>query len=93
MVPRNHIGILIPSCTPFAFCSLLFSRWALTLSYMARAVGIPARVASAPCWNGGDFKGLAVDNPNVTTCWHGGPKNTPGGAYLYNHNWYVVITY
>jgi hypothetical protein len=60
---------------------------------MARAVGIPARVASAPCWNGGDFKGLAVDNPNVTTCWHGGPKNTPGGAYLYNHNWYVVITY
>jgi hypothetical protein len=32
---------------------------------------------------------LAVDNPNVTKCWHGGAKgtNVTGGGYLYNHNW------
>ena len=55
--------------------------------YAARAVGIPARVVGAPCWNGGEFAGLARDNQNVSKCWHGGVGNTTGGGFLDNHNW------
>jgi hypothetical protein len=49
------------SCTGFA----------TLLTFVARAVGIPARVAGTPCWNSGPFAGLATENPNVTQCWHG----------------------
>jgi len=40
-----------------------------------------------PCWNGGDFRGLATSNANVTKCWAGSDGQTQGGAWLYNHNW------
>jgi hypothetical protein len=65
------------SCTAFASLHV----------YAARAVGIPARVVGAPCWNSNEFVGLARDNPNVSQCWHGGVGNTTGGAFLDNHNW------
>ena len=65
------------SCTAFASLHV----------YAARAVGIPARVVGAPCWNGGEFAGLARDNQNVSKCWHGGVGNTTGGGFLDNHNW------
>ena len=64
--------------------------WSTTLSYALRAVGIPARPAGTPCWNQAEFAGLAVDNPNVTRCWHGGlgsDDNATGGRWLFNHNW------
>jgi hypothetical protein len=57
------------------------------LVYVARAVGIPARVSGTPCWNGYPFAGLAKDNKNVSQCWHGGNATHVGGGFLYNHNW------
>ena len=62
------------------------------VAYVARAVGIPARVAGAPCWNSGPFAGLASHNPNVSQCWHGGSARQHGSDYLYNHNWVEVYT-
>lgn len=86
-----------PVINPFGFAAYGYascSGWATFLSYMARAVGIPARQAGAPCWNSafGDFntRGLAKDNPNVTICWHGGlgsKSGSVGGNFLNNHNW------
>jgi len=57
------------------------------LTYIARAVGIPARQVGAPCFNSGDFAGLAVQNPRVKLCWQGGDGITSGGPFLWNHNW------
>ena len=66
--------------------------WATLVSYIARAVGIPARQAGTPCWNsvfeGVDFRGRASSNGNVSLCWHGGSaKRGHGGGFLNNHNW------
>lgn len=61
--------------------------WATLITYVARSVGIPARQVGTPCWNGGQFAGLAKDNANVTQCWHGQAGGSSGGGYLYNHNW------
>lgn len=65
------------------------------ITYVLRSIGVPARQVGTPCWNsalgGVDFTGLAVDNPNVTKCWHGaakaGGKMTFGNDFLNNHNW------
>lgn len=61
--------------------------WATLLTYVARAVGVPARQVGTPCWNSGEFAGLAESNPNVTKCWHGGVGRSRGGKWLNNHNW------
>lgn len=86
-----------PVINPFGFVAYGYascSGWATLVSYMARAVGIPARQVGTPCWNSayGDFnsRGLAKDNPNVTICWHGGlgsKSGKVGGNFLNNHNW------
>ena len=64
------------------------------VTYLARSVGIPARQTGTPCWNsvfgGIDYRGLARDNPNVSTCWSGGlhgGRGKVGGGMLNNHNW------
>ena len=61
---------------------------------MARSVGIPARQAGTPCWNsqfmGRDFRGLAINNKNVSLCWNAGINSKTGkvgGEFLNNHNW------
>eukprot|EP00750_Incisomonas_marina_P027163 INCI6147.7.p1 GENE.INCI6147.7~~INCI6147.7.p1 ORF type:complete len:364 (-),score=43.10 INCI6147.7:294-1385(-) len=86
-----------PVINPFSFAAYGYSScsgWATFVTYMAKALGIPARQVGTPCWNqplgGVDYRGLARDNPNVTICWHGGigsPDGTIGGNYLNNHNW------
>lgn len=79
-----------PVSSPFDFAAYGYgscTAWATLLTYSARSVGIPARQVGTPCWNTGEFAGSARDNPNVTTCWHGGPDNKPGGIFLNNHNW------
>lgn len=72
------------------------SAWATFLTYVMRAVGLPARSAGTPCWNsvysGVDFRGLAITNPNVSLCWHGGSAaRGHGGGWLNNHNWVEVF--
>ena len=68
------------------------SAWATFVTYVMRSVGLPARQAGTPCWNGGNFGGLASRNPNVSVCWHGGSSALGhGGQYLYNHNWAEVF--
>jgi hypothetical protein len=57
------------------------------LTYVARSVGIPARICGTPCWNTGQFAGLAKDNKNVSICWNGGNATRVGGPFLNNHNW------
>eukprot|EP00658_Telonema_sp_P-2_P054525 TRINITY_DN4337_c0_g1_i2.p1 TRINITY_DN4337_c0_g1~~TRINITY_DN4337_c0_g1_i2.p1 ORF type:complete len:302 (-),score=44.74 TRINITY_DN4337_c0_g1_i2:303-1208(-) len=82
-----------PVIDPLSFVAYGYgscTAWATFITYLARAVGVPTRQAGTPCWNGGDFKGLAVDNSNVSLCWHGGlgsKDGTVGGKWLYNHNW------
>jgi hypothetical protein len=86
-----------PIINPFAFAAYGYSScsgWASFLTYMARAVGIPARQTGTPCWNsifgGVDYRGLAKDNGNVSVCWHGGigsKGGKVGGNFLNNHNW------
>jgi hypothetical protein len=86
-----------PIINPFSFIAYGYSScsgWATFLTYMARAVGIPARQVGTPCWNqplgGVDYSGLAKDNPNVSICWKGGIGSANGGVggdYLNNHNW------
>eukprot|EP00750_Incisomonas_marina_P027159 INCI6147.2.p1 GENE.INCI6147.2~~INCI6147.2.p1 ORF type:complete len:285 (-),score=32.61 INCI6147.2:23-877(-) len=81
-----------PVINPFSFAAYGYSScsgWATFVTYMAKALGIPARQVGTPCWNqplgGVDYRGLARDNPNVTICWHGGigsPDGTIGGNYL-----------
>jgi hypothetical protein len=46
------------------------------ITYIARSVGIPARQVGTPCWNGGDFAGLATSNSRVQECWAGGNGQT-----------------
>ena len=72
------------------------SAWATYITYVLRAVGIPARQAGTPCWNsvysGVDYRGLSARNPNVSLCWHGGSSATGhGGGFLNNHNWVEVF--
>jgi transglutaminase-like putative cysteine protease len=79
-----------PNISPFDFATNGYASctgWATMLTYVARSVGIPARQVGTPCWNSGEFSGLAVDNPNVTQCWAAGNGSVFGGAYLNNHNW------
>ncbi len=86
-----------PIIDPFSFVAYGYgscSGWATIVTYMAKAVGIPARQVGTPCWNQAygsmDYSGLAIDNPNVSICWNGGigsPDHTVGGIYLNNHNW------
>lgn len=79
-----------PVVGPFEFAASGYgscSAWATLLTSILKAVGIPARQAGTPCWDGGDFAGLAMANRNVTLCWHGGDGQTVGGGWLYNHNW------
>ena len=71
------------------------SAWATLVTYVGRAVGLPARQAGTPCWNsiyeGDDFRGRASGNPNVSLCWHGGSSaRGHGGGFLNNHNWAEV---
>lgn len=80
MSPSDFIAYGYGSCTAFSQMLVL----------VARAVGIPARQAGTPCWNSGIFKGLAVDNANVSACYAGGTGDTHGGEYLNNHNWVEV---
>lgn len=61
--------------------------WSTFLTSALKSVGVPARQAGSPCWNTGQFQGLASENPNVTECWTGGPPGNTGGAFLNNHNW------
>jgi len=86
-----------PVVDPFSFISYGYgscTAWATLVTYIARAVGIPARQAGTPCWNsvyqGVDFRGLATANSNVSLCWHAGLHSqggTVGGGFLNNHNW------
>ena len=80
--PLDAVAYGYSSCTGMA----------TLVTYVARAVGIPARVAGAPCWNSGPFAGLAARNPNVSQCWRGGSARRHGGDFLYNHNWVEVYT-
>ena len=87
-----------PVVSPLEFVAYGYgscSAWATFLSYVLRAVGVPARQAGTPCWNsvysGRDFRGLATSNPNVTLCWHGGSDELGhGGGFLNNHNWVEI---
>ena len=86
-----------PVVSPFEFVAYGYgscSAWATFLTYTFRAVGLPARQSGTPCWNsvyGRDFRGLALHNPNVTLCWHGGATDLGhGGGFLNNHNWVEV---
>ena len=86
-----------PVVSPFEFVAYGYgscSAWATFITYTFRAVGLPARQSGTPCWNsvyGRDFRGLAVHNPNVTLCWHGGSTDLGhGGGFLNNHNWVEV---
>jgi len=79
-----------PSISPFEFSAYGYASCtgtATMLTYVARAVGIPARVVGAPCWNYAPFAGLAKDNKNVSLCWNGGDGKSVGGQWLFNHNW------
>ena len=79
-----------PVTSPFEFVAYGYSScsgWATMITYLARALGVPARQTGTPCWNSGDFAGLAVDNAHVHQCWHGGNATSTGGHFLYNHNW------
>lgn len=86
-----------PIINPLAFAAYGYSSctgYSTMLTYIARAVGIPARQVGTPCWNsefmGTDFRGLAKDNANVSLCWHGGlgsADGATGGGFLNNHNW------
>ncbi|GAB5368300.1 hypothetical protein AAMO2058_001307500 [Amorphochlora amoebiformis] len=81
-----------PIISPFSFVAYGYGSctgWSTLLTFVARSVGIPARQVGTPCWNSGDFEGLAVNNPNVSKCWHGGDiqHGTVGGGFLNNHNW------
>lgn len=79
-----------PVVAPFDFIAWghgSCTAWSTLITYIFRSVGIPARQAGTPCWNGGSFMGRAVDNPNVSACWHGGRGDTVGGTFLDNHNW------
>eukprot|EP00747_Dinoflagellata_sp_TGD_P197810 gnl/TRDRNA2_/TRDRNA2_69628_c0_seq1.p1 gnl/TRDRNA2_/TRDRNA2_69628_c0~~gnl/TRDRNA2_/TRDRNA2_69628_c0_seq1.p1 ORF type:complete len:440 (+),score=49.53 gnl/TRDRNA2_/TRDRNA2_69628_c0_seq1:56-1375(+) len=80
-----------PVLAPFDFVAYGYgscTAWATYLTAALRAVGVPARQAGSPCWNSGNFSGLATSNPNVSSCWHGGRPNGPfGGVFLNNHNW------
>lgn len=62
--------------------------WSKFLASALKAVGVPAREVGSPCWNTGNFAGLAIHNDNVSACWGGGrPAGPFGGEYLNNHNW------
>lgn len=79
-----------PVVSPFEFATYGYascSGWSSMVTYIARSVGIPARQVGTPCWDGGDFRGPAISNANVTRCWKGGDGQTQGGSWLYNHNW------
>lgn len=87
-----------PVVSPLEFVAYGYgscSAWATFVTYVLRAVGLPARQAGTPCWNsvygGVDFRGLSQANPNVSLCWHGGSAATGhGGGFLNNHNWVEV---
>lgn len=80
-----------PVVSPFTFLAYGYgscTAFATMLTYIARSVGVPARQAGTPCWNTGEFAGLALDNPtNVSYCWNGGNATSKGGKFLNNHNW------
>lgn len=84
-------GSTPPVIGPFDFTAYGYgscTAWAKFLISALKAVGVPARETGSPCWNTGEFSGLAHINPNVTTCWHGGPGGGPlGGKSLNNHDW------
>ena len=88
-----------PVVSPFEFVSYGYgscSAWATFVTYVMRAVGLPARQVGTPCWNsvysGRDYRGLASANPNVSLCWHGGSTALGhGGGFLNNHNWAEVF--
>ena len=87
-----------PVVSPLEFVAYGYgscSAWATFLTYVARAVGLPARQVGTPCWNsvfeGVDFRGRAAHNPNVSTCWRGGTRDAGhGGRFLNNHNWVEI---
>lgn len=89
-----------PVIDPFSFVAYGYSSctgFATMVTYVARSVGIPARQSGTPCWNsvfeGVDFRGRAVDNGNVSLCWHAGLNSKTGvdkggiNGFLNNHNW------
>ena len=78
-----------PVVAPFDFVAYGYgscSAWATFITYSLRAIGVPARQSGTPCWNsvysGTDYRGLALDNANVSLCWHGGDGQTTGGGFL-----------
>jgi len=87
-----------PIVSPLEFIAYGYgscSAWATMVTYVARAVGLPARQAGTPCWNSVyasvDYRGLALTNPNVSLCWGGGSDSRGhGGGFLNNHNWCEV---
>lgn len=80
-----------PAISPFDFAAYGYGSctgWAIFLTSALKAIGVPAREVGSPCWNTGEFAGLAASNSNVSTCWAGGRRGGPyGGKYLNNHNW------
>lgn len=79
-----------PVLSPFDFAAYGYASCtgtATLLAYVARAVGIPARVSGTPCWNSFPYAGLATENKNVSQCWQGGNATSVGGSFLFNHNW------
>jgi len=88
-----------PVVSPFEFIAYGYgscSAWASFVTYVGRAVGIPARPVGTPCWNavyeGTDFRGRARANSNVSLCWAGGSRSRGhGGGFLNNHNWVEVF--
>ena len=84
-----------PVVSPLEFVAYGYgscSAWATYVTYVSRAVGIPARQAGTPCWNsvygGYDYRGLSSGNSNVSLCWNGGSDQLGhGGGFLNNHNW------
>lgn len=84
-------GSTPPVIGPFEFTAYGYASctgWAKFLVSTLKAVGVPAREVGSPCWNTGEFAGLATANPNVSLCWNAGPSSGPfGGKFLNNHNW------
>lgn len=77
VAPTDFLAYGYGSCTA----------WSKFLVSALKAVGVPAREVGSPCWNTGEFSGLASANPNVSACWQAGANGESGGKYLNNHNW------
>lgn len=60
-----------PVLSPFDFAAYGYgscTAFATLHAYAARAIGVPARVVGAPCWNGGDFAVSRPTSPPDVRC-------------------------